>query len=230
MSKIDKKIISIIPAKSISRRLKNKNTLELNGKPLFQHSVELALDSKYINEIYVSSDSKKILNKSKNLGVKSIERPKSLCNSYSTNMHVCEHVLNTLKIDINSFSYIVLLQPTQPFRRAEELDKAILTFFKNDEFSSLVTVAKNERKTGYIKNDKFNHLSKITNNTINENNLFFITGHLYIFKPENIINKKNLLGKTIYPFMLPDSWIDIDIDTQKDFILAQDVAKLFFEQ
>ena len=53
--------LAIIPARGGSKRLPNKNLLNLNGKPLVSHSIEAALNSKSISHVLVSSDSDKIL-------------------------------------------------------------------------------------------------------------------------------------------------------------------------
>mgnify|MGYP001455067933 CR=1 FL=1 len=53
-------MIAIIPARSGSQGLKNKNILKLNGKPLIGYTIKAALKSKKISEVIVSTDSKKI--------------------------------------------------------------------------------------------------------------------------------------------------------------------------
>ena len=63
----NKKVLAIIPARAGSKGLKNKNIKIFNKKPLIYWTVKQALNSKYIDRVYVSTDSKKILNKIKNL-------------------------------------------------------------------------------------------------------------------------------------------------------------------
>ena len=54
-----KKILAIIPARSGSKSIKNKNIIKYKGKPLIYYSIKTALKSKLINRVIVSTDSKK---------------------------------------------------------------------------------------------------------------------------------------------------------------------------
>ena len=67
MKKIKKpSFVAIIPARANSLRIKNKNIKILNGKPLIYWSIKAALESKFIDDVYVTSDSIKILEGIKN--------------------------------------------------------------------------------------------------------------------------------------------------------------------
>ena len=74
---MNKKIIAIIPARGNSKRLKNKNMLKLNGKPLIYHTIKAANKSKLINEVFVSTECKNIKSYA-SMNVKIIDRPKIL--------------------------------------------------------------------------------------------------------------------------------------------------------
>ena len=63
-----KSILAVIPARGGSKRLPNKNILDLAEKPLIAWSIEAGLNSKYIDTVVVSSDSDEILDISKNIG------------------------------------------------------------------------------------------------------------------------------------------------------------------
>jgi len=71
-------IVVIIPAKASSKRLKNKNMKLVNGKPLIQYTINYAKESNLIDDVYISTDSKKIINFSKKLKIKTIKRSKKL--------------------------------------------------------------------------------------------------------------------------------------------------------
>ena len=82
--KIYPSIISIIPARSGSKRLKNKNILKLGNKPLIQWSIEEAKKSKYITDIIVNSDDINIENLCKKQNISFIKRPTELAQDTST--------------------------------------------------------------------------------------------------------------------------------------------------
>ena len=103
------KIVAIIPARGNSKRVKNKNIKILAGKPLIAWTIKSALRSKFINEVYVSSDSKKILKISKKFHAKTIVRPKILSGNFINSDAAIKHAY--LKIG-KRFDYIVTLQAT----------------------------------------------------------------------------------------------------------------------
>ena len=79
-----KKILAVIPARSGSEGLPNKNILEINGKPLFQLSVEYAQNCSLPMQIYLSTDSQKYASLGEKLGIRSHPlRPKSLSSDNS---------------------------------------------------------------------------------------------------------------------------------------------------
>ena len=90
-------ILAIIPARGGSLGLKNKNMYPLNGRPLLFYTLDAAKKAKLIDRIIVSSDSKKILNFSKQNLVEVIKRPKKISGSKSTTQEAIIHCLNFLK-------------------------------------------------------------------------------------------------------------------------------------
>ena len=71
------KRLAIIPAKKISKRIKNKNLKLFKGKPLLYYPIKAAKQSKIFDTIHISSDSEKILNYSNSLNIKTdFKRPK----------------------------------------------------------------------------------------------------------------------------------------------------------
>ena len=81
-------VIALIPARGGSKGLKNKNIKKLNGKALINYTLEIALKTKLINNVFVSSDSEKILRISKNFNknINIIKRPKKLAKDESTDL------------------------------------------------------------------------------------------------------------------------------------------------
>jgi len=127
--------IAIIPAKGHSNRLPGKNMKILCGKPMLLYTIEEAKKSKYIDEIYVTSEDNKILELSKNNGVKVINRPIELSSDKATSMDVIEHAKSEIVSDID----IVLLQPTSPLRTVSDIDRCI-EIYDTGFFKSVVTV------------------------------------------------------------------------------------------
>ena len=94
-----KKILAIIPARAGSKRIKNKNFLKLyDDYSLLDFSYNSIINSKYIDDFILSSDSKKILNFGKKIGFKSnILRPKKLAKDKALTEDVILHVIKKIK-------------------------------------------------------------------------------------------------------------------------------------
>ncbi len=99
---MNKKIIAVIPARSGSKGLKNKNIKHLNGHPLLAWSISACRKTKLIDYVLVSSDSKKYAKIAKKYNAEvPFLRPKNISKGSSTNYEMINHVLlelNKIKI------------------------------------------------------------------------------------------------------------------------------------
>ncbi len=143
-------IVGIIPAKSGSKRLKNKNTKILYNKPLIFWTIKYAKESKLMDKIYVSTNSKKIASMAKKYKVAVIKRPIKLCGETPI-IDVYKHSYNKIK---NQIKFIVGLQPDHP-DRTNKLDD-VIKIFKKKKADFLYSVDKKNNKNGahYILSNK----------------------------------------------------------------------------
>ena len=97
-------IVCIIPARCNSKEIPDKNIISFCGKPLIAWTIEQALYSTCISDVYVSSDSDKILNISKEYGAKTIKRPDDIAKDESTSeealLHAIDSIENIIQITI----------------------------------------------------------------------------------------------------------------------------------
>ena len=143
MIKKNTNIIALIPAKKNSQDLKNKNFKKLNNFSLFELAILGAKKSKFINKIYLSSNSDQILKKGKEYQINLIKRKKSLSNNYaSANSVILDFIKNNLKNNKEN-NIIVYLQPTSPLRNNNHIDEAINNFLKK-KMRSLLSVTENK--------------------------------------------------------------------------------------
>ena len=136
-----RKFIALIPARKGSKSIKNKNMHKILGKPLIYYTILAAKKSKIFDQIFVSTDSKKIINYSLKHNVSTIMRPKRYSMDFSSANNVVKHFINQnnkLKKD----DVIIYLQPTSPFRNYLDIKKSVKLFTKNNQ-KSLVSVKKN---------------------------------------------------------------------------------------
>ena len=155
---LKKKIIAIILARSGSKRLKFKNIKIFNGKPLFVWSMISAYKSKYIDQIYLSTDSKKINELVNKNGFKSNQlRNKKLSLDQTSSSEVIFDILSKIQ---TKFDYFILLQPTSPLRSIRDIDFAIKKTIHNN-YNSLISVNSiNNKVNGAIYIQKINYFMK----------------------------------------------------------------------
>lgn len=128
-----KKVLALIPARGGSKGIKNKNIIELCGKPLIYYSIEAAQKSQYVDSIVVSTDSEKIANVARAYGARvPFFRPAELADDYSRTIDAVMHAIKELADSFNEqYDILLLLQPTQPLRNESDIDSALEIFIDN---------------------------------------------------------------------------------------------------
>ena len=156
-----KKVIAIIPARSGSKSIKDKNIIKLGKKPLIAWSIEACFKSRYISRVYVSTDSKKYARIAKKFGpVEILLRPKKISGDFSTDYQMIKHAIESIDYD---YDYIAHIRPTTPLRKVSDLDSAIKEFSKSN-FNSLRSVhemSETSYKSVQIVNKKLKSLKNL---------------------------------------------------------------------
>jgi len=123
-------IYGIIPARSGSKSVKDKNIRLLGGKPVLQYSIESALECLHIGKVIVTTDKVEYCDIAKSVSskVETLLRPPFCCTDKAKDIDYLLHAIYTLKMDIDDI--IVLLRPTTPLRKTHVLNSALEMFFK----------------------------------------------------------------------------------------------------
>jgi glycosyltransferase involved in cell wall biosynthesis len=135
-----KNVAVIIPARGGSKRLKNKNIYTFNSKPMIYWSITAAKNTAFKNNVYVSSESKKILRISKKYGAKNILRPESLSRDNTFKIEAIKHAVKEIeKKNKKKLSLVISLQANSPEVRSSDLDKLVghLIAFNRQEVISV---------------------------------------------------------------------------------------------
>lgn len=221
-------MIAIIPARSGSTRLKNKNMKILNGKPLIGYTIEQAKKAKKITRIIVSTDSKNIAKISKKLGAEvPFLRPKSLSNKKTSLFDVCKYMMKKIEqTNSQKIKSFIVLQPTSPMRSYKDIDNAINLFNKKKAIF-LASVVKSKPVEWYIslkkKNIFFNKMIAEKFQKIKYSNEFVLNGAIFIYSKKYLIHKE-FSKKNFYYYEMPQKR-SIDIDTKYDFLVAKNLMK-----
>jgi len=211
------KNIAIIPARGGSKRLPNKNILDLGGIPLLAHSIRYALSYSLIDEVYVTTDSAEIKRVAEEFGAKVINRPEVLSGDFEPTVSALKHVLQTIGSGVEN---VVLLQPTNPLRPENLLSTAFDVFIEGN-YDSLFSVTESSRKLGTISNRQFVPYNyKFGQRSQDMQALYFENGLLYISKPELILQDK-IISEMSFPFIVDHPYAVVDIDTADDFSYAE---------
>ena len=137
----NKKILGIIPARKGSKSVKNKNFIKLGGKELIRYTIDAGNKSKLLDRLIISTDD---INKfkafKKNCDIP-FKRPKKYSGDKATTVSVVMHALRYLKVRKEHYDYVVVLQPTNPFRKSSDIDNSIKTIIDNKK-ESLISVVK----------------------------------------------------------------------------------------
>lgn len=220
------KVIVLLPMKGNSERVPNKNLKMFNGKPLFHTIVDKLRSSKYISQVIINTDSDLIADSATNIYKDFIhihKRPKEIQGDFVSMNKIIEFDLNNSSSDI-----YVQTHSTSPLLAIQSLDNAIARMIsKTKDFDSIFSVTKIHTRF-YDKNgNPFNHNPKELLRTQDLEPLFEENSGFYIFTKESFKNADNKrIG--LKPLMFEIDKIEaIDIDEPSDFVIAEELHKLF---
>ena len=226
------KPICIIPARSGSKRIKNKNIKKLNGKPIIQYSIDAAIKSRCFSKVIVSTDSAKIKKIAENFGAEvPFLRPKKLSGDRVALRPVVIHALNFLKSEGTLPKYICYITATAPFIEARDIKKSFSMLKKNkiDFVFSVSTfdypIQRALKITKYNRVEMVNRkYRKYRSQDLEE--FYHDAGQFYWGKTKSILNDVKTFGKFSMPYLLK-RWKAIDIDTREDWQQADLMCRYF---
>jgi len=136
------RVLALVPVRSGSKRLANKNLRTLGGKPLLAHAVEHAHEADRIDEVVCSSDDPEMRAVAAEYGARiPFERPEELATDDATNDQVVAHALSWFEEHDEQFDMVCLVPATAPFRTPDDIDAALDTLQQSDS-GSVVGVSK----------------------------------------------------------------------------------------
>ena len=225
---------AVIPARAGSKGIQNKNMQLIGGKPMIQFTMESALASSELCSTIVSTDNTEIIELAIEKGVSApFTRPKILSTDSANLSDVLKHALDWYNLHNNQYpKNIVLLQPTSPFRTANDVDQAV-KMFKNSRKNNLISACKLmqhpndcliQNKDGSYKRIEIGLTNSIHSGRQSYCHTIFIDGAIYISKVDSFLKTGDMIGKDPEIMMLQQSHA-IDIDTPFDLELARSMFK-----
>ena len=221
---MSKYIAAIIPARSGSKSIKDKNILKLCSHPLLAYSIVLAKSVKLINRTFVSTNCENYSAISKKYGAEvPFLRPIEISKDHSTDKEFFEHFLDWAESHDNVPELIVHLRPTTPLRNKSFVESAIKFMIDNDEYSSLRSVSKTHltpykmfKKENDLMVPFLSHTEKEFYNLPRQafEDAYIPNGYVDIVRSETIVKDKMLHGKRTKLWETPQV---PDIDVESDF-------------
>ncbi|MBR3771069.1 MAG: acylneuraminate cytidylyltransferase family protein [Clostridium sp.] len=227
-------ILAVIPARSGSKSVKDKNIRKINGKPMLAYSIEHAKQSRYINRVIVSTDSEQYASIAKEYGAEvPFLRPAEYATDTALDYDVFQHCLNYLKErEGYEADIVVQLRPTYPIRKIEDIDQMITMLLEHPDADSVRSIAP-AKEIPY----KMWHMQK--NGTITPimtgipecynmprqelPKVYYQNACIDVFRGRVVLEKKSMSGDMILGYEMEHNY---DIDTEEEFQKAEEYIQI----
>ena len=221
------KVVAIIPARGGSKGIPKKNILEFCGRPLIAWTILQAINTPEIDAVYVTSDDDEILDIATSYGVQKIERPDEISGDTSTSESAIAHALQGIE---PAPAIILMLQPTSPLRKPDDLSSAVRQFktemwdsgFSGAVLEDFLIWKKNER--GILESTNYDYKNR--GRRQERKHEYVENGSIYLFKPEILVKNNNRMGGKI-GVSLMDFWQSFEIDEPDDWELLETLFKKY---
>lgn len=220
------KNIAIIPARSGSKGVKDKNIRELAGRPLIAWTIEAAINSGCFDTVMVSTDSQKYADIAIKYGaevpfLRSIENSSDNASTWDA----AREVISKYEIEGLCFDYVCVLQPTTPLRSAEDIKNAFDLLVERNA-KSVISVCKLEHAINICNTLGENQSMEgffdlnVSGRRQDAGEYYRLNGAIYIQQTEILMRKGTLYGPDSYAYIM-DKISSVDIDDEMDFVQAE---------
>ncbi len=223
-------VLAVIPARSGSKRIRNKNVRLFVGRPLIAHTIKQALTLSFVSRVIVDTDSTVISQVARKAGAEvPFLRPAQLAHDTSQMIDSVIHLLKTLKKKEGYVpDYILLLQPTSPLRKKADIE-ACWDRMSQDGATTVLTVAPTHPQLYHIGKRGELHLAN-KKKASSTNTQAWEPGYLlngcfaYLVHVPTLIKEKKILTKKTSAVICP-KWRSVDLDTPEEWVLAEFLFK-----
>ncbi|KAA9327397.1 acylneuraminate cytidylyltransferase family protein [Adhaeribacter soli] len=215
-------VLAVVPARGGSKGVKDKNIYLINGKALLCYAVETGLKCPHVTETYISTDSGLYEEIAKSCGAESVglRSPELASDSAKTADALIDLVTRLQSLGKN-FDYVVLLQPTSPVRRPEDISNMLNILRSRPDASGIVSVSRliepHPYKLKKITPEGFlNSFIDGTSSEIPRQQMppaFKLNGAIYIVRTEFMLQNRKLLDNRTLPYEMEEG---VNIDSAAD--------------
>ena len=225
--------MAIVPARGGSKGLPGKNIMPLNGKPLIGWTIGQAKASRYIDELFVSTDSPEIASVAGTFGAPvPTLRPAAISGDESPSSDFILHTLELFREQGRHFDYILLLEPTSPLRKPDDIDRAIETLFRFNGVDGIISVGevhmehpsivKRIDQAGLLR--PYQEAAPAVSHRQMLDKAYFPYGVLYMLRCNLFMETKTFYSGRIVPYII-ERWQNYEIDDLYDFLCIEAILK-----
>lgn len=226
------KNVAIIPARSGSKGIPNKNILPLAGKPLMAWTIEAAVKSGIFDKVVVSTDSEEYAAIAREWGADvPFLRSEKTANDTATCWDVCREVLDSLSAIDEEFETFTLLQPTSPLRTAEDIIEAHKLYVEKDA-KAVVSVSVSPRPPFALNTlpeslSMDNFYRRETNRPRQAfDKYYYVNGAICMVRVATFPEDNYIYRDNLYAYVMKEH-NGHDIDTELDFAIAETIIEKF---
>lgn len=225
----DVNILGVIPARGGSKSVLRKNIRLLHGRPLIAYTIQAAQGSQRLTHFLVSSEDPEIIAIAQAWGAPvPFVRPAELATDEAPTLPVVQHAVREMEQRLGlTFDYIVLLQPTTPLRRAEDIDAAVDKLVETgaDSVISVCDVgAYHPARMRRIVDDRLVELEiREPKEMLRRQDLppvYIRNGAIYAVRRDVVMNQNSMSGQVCRPFVMPEDR-SVNVDSPLDLLLAE---------
>lgn len=216
----------MIPARSGSKRIPQKNIANLAGYPLIYWTIKAAKDSPFIGRVIVSTDSTEIAAMAKQFGAEApFLRPTEISTDDSLGLSVAMHLVDWLKNNLQEIpEYLVYLQPTSPLRTSADID-ATVRMAKQHGADAVISLAPISRKRELLYEldptlGTISPTNEITRGALDRTHA--LNGAVYLVRTDVLMEKRTWYTNKTYGYIMPPDR-SVDIDNLQDLLLAESI-------
>ena len=226
----DERVLAIIPARGGSKGLPRKNILETNSRPLISWTIQQAKRSKYIDKVIVSTDDESIAKISMDEGADvPFLRPARLATDTAKTIDTVKHLVDKLNEAGEIYDVIVLLEPTSPLRKKDDIDLTIDALRRGGNFDGAVTLGRFKTHPDLAKTVEGN---KVVQQTLSVNQsrrqdlkeLYFPFGVAYVIKTSLFVKELTFYPKELGYHIIED-WQCYEVDDYWDWVCIEAIME-----
>lgn len=215
-------IVAIIPARGGSKSIPQKNLMDFCGKPLLAWTIEQALASRHITDVFVSTDDEDIGRAARDHGAQVIKRPRKISTDTSSSEEALQHAIAWIQ-ERKAVDTVVFLQATSPLRDDSDIDKALEKFFSEEADSLMSASALDDFLVWRIADGRPESVTYDYHNRGRRQErdpCFLENGSIYVFKPAVLKQHRNRLGGKMVFYTMP-FWKSYEIDSPDDIDICE---------